>query len=83
MAKKHHPDFNHGNAEMFKNVNEAYQILSDPVKKMEYDQGQVHQKSEPRYANPREQARENDFRRQWESMDPMEREILNRLRQEQ
>lgn len=35
-ALKHHPDRG-GNAEMFKKISEAYQTLSDPEKKHEYD----------------------------------------------
>lgn len=41
MAKKYHPDLNPGNAEaeaMFKEINEAYGVLSDPEKKSRYDQ---------------------------------------------
>ncbi len=41
MAKKYHPDLNKGDAEaeqMFKDVNEAYSVLSDPQKKSRYDQ---------------------------------------------
>ena len=39
-AKKYHPDLNPGDAEAeknFKEVNEAYEILSDPDKKQKYD----------------------------------------------
>ena len=35
-ALKHHPDRG-GNSEMFKKISEAYQTLSDPEKKQEYD----------------------------------------------
>ncbi|MHC1693780.1 MAG: molecular chaperone DnaJ [Eubacteriales bacterium] len=41
LAKKHHPDVNQGNAEAekkFKEINEAYGVLSDPDKKSRYDQ---------------------------------------------
>ena len=41
MAKKYHPDMNPGDAEAekkFKEVNEAYAVLSDPEKKAQYDQ---------------------------------------------
>lgn len=41
LAKKYHPDLNKDNkesAEKFKEVNEAYEVLSDPTKKSNYDQ---------------------------------------------
>ncbi len=41
LAKKYHPDMNPGDAaaeEKFKEVNEAYEILSDESKKSKYDQ---------------------------------------------
>lgn len=41
MAKKYHPDLNQGNeeaAKMFKDVNEANEVLSDPKKRSNYDQ---------------------------------------------
>ena len=41
LAVKYHPDRNQGDKEAeakFKEINEAYQILSDPEKKAKYDQ---------------------------------------------
>jgi len=41
LAKKYHPDMNPGDAEAekkFKEVNEAYEVLSTPEKKAKYDQ---------------------------------------------
>jgi molecular chaperone DnaJ len=41
LAKKYHPDVNPNNKaaeDKFKEINEAYEVLSDPKKKSEYDQ---------------------------------------------
>jgi len=37
LARKHHPDVNRGNAERFKEISEAYTVLSDPEKRKRYD----------------------------------------------
>ncbi|HBP00583.1 MAG: Chaperone protein DnaJ [Candidatus Uhrbacteria bacterium GW2011_GWF2_41_16] len=38
LAHKYHPDKPGGNEEKFKEINEAYQVLSDPEKRQKYDQ---------------------------------------------
>jgi molecular chaperone DnaJ len=41
LAKKYHPDLNPGDKESeekFKEINEAFQVLSDPQKRAQYDQ---------------------------------------------
>jgi DnaJ-class molecular chaperone len=37
LAKKHHPDATRGSDDKFKEINEAYQILSDEKVRQEYD----------------------------------------------
>jgi len=45
LARKYHPDMNKGDKnseEMFKEINEANEVLSDPEKRQKYDQFGVH-----------------------------------------
>jgi molecular chaperone DnaJ len=53
LAKIHHPDKNaDGNDETFKQINQAYKILSDPKLKHRYDTtGQVDEKPTPSFNN--------------------------------
>src|SRR3989338_11661332 len=38
LAHEHHPDKDKGNEDRFKEINEAYQVLSNPEKRQQYDQ---------------------------------------------
>ena len=38
LAKQHHPDANPGSEERFKEVSAAYDVLSDPARRKEYDE---------------------------------------------
>lgn len=41
LAHQYHPDKKQGDEQKFKEVNEAYQILSNPQKRQQYDYGQA------------------------------------------
>lgn len=37
LANKHHPDKERGDEELFKRINQAYEVLIDPLKRQSYD----------------------------------------------
>jgi DnaJ-class molecular chaperone len=52
LAKKHHPDMNPGNKEAeakFKDINAAYNLLSDPVKRGRFDRGEIDAEGRERF----------------------------------
>ncbi|GAX22062.1 DnaJ homolog subfamily B member 9 [Fistulifera solaris] len=68
LALQHHPDRNHGSAastERFKSISEAYEVLSDPEQRKEYDRSlrlgastttaRPSYSAPPRYRNPYDQ----------------------------
>lgn len=56
LAKQFHPDFNPGNKsaeDKFKQIQNAYEVLTDPLKKLQYDQLGYVGRRPPNYSPPR------------------------------
>ena len=55
LAKEHHPYLNPGNAaaeERFKAISVANELLSDPVKRGQFDRGEIDASGQPRAPEP-------------------------------
>ena len=66
LAKKHHPDLNPGNAkaeELFKNISNANELLSDREKRGRFDRGEIDAVGQERQPNYREHAESDSGRR--------------------
>lgn len=62
LARKYHPDLNANNADAkrkFQEINEAHEVLSDPLKRKKYDQYGENWKHSEEYENARRQQRES------------------------
>lgn len=60
LAKRYHPDLNPGNAEAearFKEANAAYDLLSDPAKRVRFDRGEIDAEGRETFAHAYSQAR--------------------------
>ena len=52
LAKKYHPDANKGKEELFKEINEAYQVLSEVQTRKQYDQMRKEAKNSAKRQSP-------------------------------
>lgn len=69
-AHQYHPDKANGDAEKFKQINEAYQVLSDPQKRQQYDQyGQTFDQARRQGGGPAGAGFGGFNQAQWQNMD--------------
>ena len=82
LAKKYHPDLNAGHEEHFKDVNQAYQLLSDPTAKAHYDR--IHHYVDIQ-GTEAQAGRRGDSQKQKfeESSDPRDHILFEELRRQQ
>lgn len=55
LAKKYHPDVNNKNEEMFKKINDAYQVIGNQEQKNHYDWIRSMEKNNQNFNNQRPQ----------------------------
>ncbi|CAD8047171.1 unnamed protein product [Paramecium sonneborni] len=66
LAKQYHPDINKGNEEKFKQINEAWDVLSDKHKKQQYDSARSYSNNtyETNFRDNQQHGHEEFFRKQ-------------------
>jgi DnaJ-class molecular chaperone len=83
LAKIHHPDLNKGNDTRFKEINEAYEVLSDPTKRKDYDSSRTFGSFTQKFGRKAQQGsyKYQDYESVYQEMTEEERQqVVERMR---